>query len=150
MPQNMVQPPPMPRAILNRHHHARRSASSIAPKLEPGIASLPQPTGVQQSLASPKNRPTPPSHATSPTNPTQPFGSQAASSPVPSDHTSMRTTIPQTMKPPLAPMPGMTAAARQQMMQQHATGSRPPAYYPTSSFQNHFQQLGKLAHFLSI
>ncbi|KAI4870791.1 hypothetical protein F4820DRAFT_466498 [Hypoxylon rubiginosum] len=143
MPQNMVQPPPMPRAILNRHHHARRSASSIAPKLEPGVTSLPHPAGVQQSIASPKNRPTPPSHAASPTNPTPPFGSQAAPSPAPSDHTSMRSAIPPQMKPQLAPMPGMAAAARQQMMQQHAGGPRPTAFYP-ASFQNHFQQLGKL------
>ncbi|OTA59978.1 hypothetical protein K449DRAFT_332988 [Hypoxylon sp. EC38] len=144
MPQNMVQPPPMPRAILNRHHHARRSGSSIAPKLEPGVTSLPQPTGVQQSLASPKTRPTPPSHAASPTNPTPPFGNQATASPAPSDHTSMRTTIPPPMKPQLAPMTGMAVAARQQMMQQHSAGPRPTAFYPTSSFQNHFQQLGKL------
>ncbi|KAI0131622.1 hypothetical protein F4776DRAFT_151434 [Hypoxylon sp. NC0597] len=120
MPQNMVQPPPMPRAILNRHHHARRSGSSIAPKLEPGVTSLSQPTGVQQSLASPKTRPTPPSHAASPTNPTPSFGNQATASPAPSDHTSM---------------------PRQQMMQQHSGGPRPTAFYPTSSFQNHFQQL---------
>lgn len=149
MPQNMVQPPPMPRAILNRHHHARRSASSIAPKLEPGVTSLPQPSGMQQSIASPKNRPTPPSHAASPTNPTPPFGSQAAASPVPSEHTNMRSAIPPQMKPQLAPMPGMAAAARQQMMQQHAGGPRPTAFYPTS-FQNHFQQLGKLTRLLCI
>ncbi|TGJ83396.1 hypothetical protein E0Z10_g5370 [Xylaria hypoxylon] len=40
MPQNMMQPPPIQRAILNRHHNSRRSASSIAPKLEPGITSI--------------------------------------------------------------------------------------------------------------
>lgn len=145
----MVQPPPMPRAILNRHHHSRRSGSSIAPKLEPGIPSLAQPTSVQQSLASPKTRPTPPSHAASPTNPTPSFGNQATASPAPSDPTSMRTTIAQPMKPQLAPMPGMAAAAaaRQQMMQHHAAAPRPTAFYPTSSFQNHFQQLGKLTRF---
>lgn len=149
MPQNMVQPPPMPRAILNRHHHARRSASSIAPKLEPGVSNLAQSAGVQ-ALASPKTRPTPPSHAASPTNPTPPFGTQATSSPAPSEHTNMRSTIPPPMKSQLAPMPGMAAAARQQMMQQqqqqqqqqqHAAGPRPPTFYPTPSFQNHFQQL---------
>lgn len=150
MPQNMVQPPPMPRAILNRHHHARRSASSIAPKLEPGVTSLSQPTGVQQAIASPKTRPTPPSHAASPTNPTPPFGNQTTASPAPSDHTNMRTTIPPPMKPQLAPMPGMAAAARQQMMQQHAGGPRPTSFYPTPSFQNHFQQLGKLTRFFCV
>ncbi|KAI0180182.1 hypothetical protein GGR52DRAFT_568936 [Hypoxylon sp. FL1284] len=141
MPQNMVQPPPMPRAILNRHNHSRRSASSIAPKLEPGVASLPQPTGVQQPMASPKNRPTPP-HAASPTNPTPPFGGQAASPTAPPDPRSIRPTVPPQMKQQLAPMPGMAAAARQHMMQQ-AGGPRPPAFYP-AAFENHFQQLGKL------
>ncbi|KAG4217824.1 hypothetical protein PC116_g33696 [Phytophthora cactorum] len=62
----------------------------------------------------------------------------------------MRTTIPPPMKPQLAPMPGMTVAARQQLLQQHAAGARPTAFYPTPSFQNHFQQLGKLARFFCI
>ncbi|OTA93226.1 hypothetical protein M434DRAFT_11766 [Hypoxylon sp. CO27-5] len=138
MPQNMVQPPPMPRAILNRHHHARRSGSSIAPKLEPGVTSLPQPTGVQQSLASPKTRPTPPSHAASPTNPTPPFGNQATASPAPSDHTSMRTTIPPPIKPQLAPMTGMAVAAQQEydaptdMMDEPEPDTPGPGPYPTT------------------
>ncbi|KAI0007818.1 hypothetical protein F4779DRAFT_628878 [Xylariaceae sp. FL0662B] len=143
MPQNMVQPPPMPRAILNRHH-PRRSGSSIAPKLEPGITSLPPPTSLQQSIASPKTRPTPPSHAASPTDPTPPFSNQAAVSPTSSDHTSMRPPIPPPVKPQMTSMPGMAAGPRPQMMQQHSAGPRPTSFYPTPSFQNHFQQLGKL------
>ncbi|KAI1640982.1 hypothetical protein F4809DRAFT_637114 [Biscogniauxia mediterranea] len=144
MPQNMVQPPPIQRAILNRHHHSRRSGSSIAPKLEPGIASLPPPTGLQQSLASPKTRPTPPSHAASPTNPTPPYGNHVStSSPTTSEHPGMRPPMPPGTKQPIAPMPGMTAGSRQPMMPQHpASGQRPPTFYPTPSFQNHFQQLG--------
>ncbi|KAL2074416.1 hypothetical protein VTL71DRAFT_8194 [Oculimacula yallundae] len=54
---NMAQAPTVQRAIMNRHHQARRSNSSIAPKLEPGAA-----------LHSPQSRPTPSSHASSPTS----------------------------------------------------------------------------------
>lgn len=57
MPPNMAQAPTVQRAIMNRHHQARRSNSSIAPKLEPGAP-----------LQSPQSRPTPPSHASSPTS----------------------------------------------------------------------------------
>ncbi|CAJ2510207.1 Uu.00g061070.m01.CDS01 [Anthostomella pinea] len=146
MPQNMVQPPPIQRGMLNRQHHPRRSGSSIAPKLEPGMPSLPPPNGINQALVSPKSRPTPPSHAASPINPTPPYGGHmAASSPAASDHTGMRPAMPPPPKQHMPPMPGMGAAQRQQMMQQQPTsGPRPPAFYPTPSFQNHFQQLGKL------
>ncbi|PQE05414.1 BZIP transcription factor protein [Rutstroemia sp. NJR-2017a BVV2] len=57
--QNMAQPPTVQRAIMNRHHQARRSNSSIAPKLEPGVAF--------HNNQSPQSRPTPPSHVSSPT-----------------------------------------------------------------------------------
>ncbi|TAQ87769.1 hypothetical protein B7494_g3913 [Chlorociboria aeruginascens] len=60
MPQNMAQAPTVQRAIMNRHHQARRSNSNIAPKMEPGIS-------LQNNL-SPQSRPTPPSHASSPTS----------------------------------------------------------------------------------
>lgn len=56
MPQNMAQAPTVQRAIMNRHNQARRSNSNIAPKLEPGV------------IQSPQSRPTPPSHASSPTS----------------------------------------------------------------------------------
>ncbi|KAJ8120956.1 hypothetical protein ONZ43_g2474 [Nemania bipapillata] len=49
MPQNMMQPPPIQRAILNRHHNSRRPASSIAPKLEPGVTSVPAQLSIQPS-----------------------------------------------------------------------------------------------------
>ncbi|KAJ3556113.1 hypothetical protein NPX13_g10208 [Xylaria arbuscula] len=155
MPQNMMQPPPIQRAILNRHHSSRRSASSIAPKLEPGVTSVPAQVNIQPSIASPKTRPTPPSHAASPTNPTPPFsGHIATASPTAtgSDHANIRTTMPPPMKQPMPPMPGILPNPRQQLMQQQqqqqqqqhqaASGPRPPSVYPTSSFQNHFQQLG--------
>ncbi|SPQ22702.1 1ebd752f-bab6-494b-a9a2-7fbaa6453d8a [Thermothielavioides terrestris] len=75
VPQTLVQPPPIQRAILNRHH-ARRSNSGIAPKLEPGIPAspLPPPIQPQPSALSPRNRQTP-SHSASPTGTTS-FGSQ--------------------------------------------------------------------------
>ena len=88
MPQNMVQPPPLPRAILNRHH-ARRSGSSIAPKLDIGSSSLPPPNlgGMNPGhptptsvVASPKSRPTPSSHSASPAASTSAYGQSPAAS----------------------------------------------------------------------
>ncbi|KAI3336368.1 hypothetical protein HD806DRAFT_3448 [Xylariaceae sp. AK1471] len=148
MAQNMMQPPPIQRAILNRHHNSRRSASSIAPKVEPGVTSVPNQTNIQPSVASPKTRPTPPSHAASPTHPTPPYNSHmAATSPTAAaapDHGNMRTAMPPPMKQPLTSMSGILHGPRQQMMQQQqhqaTSGPRPPSIYPTS-FQSHFQQL---------
>lgn len=87
-PQNMVQPPPLPRSIINRHH-ARRSHSSIAPKVDMGGTALPgsgfvginpghpTPTSVG---ASPKSRPTPSSHSASPAASTSVYGQSPAAS----------------------------------------------------------------------
>ncbi|KAI0390174.1 hypothetical protein F5Y17DRAFT_472121 [Xylariaceae sp. FL0594] len=162
MPQNMMQPPPIQRAILSRHHSSRRSASSIAPKLEPGATSVPNAAGIQPSITSPKTRPTPPSHAASPTNPAPPYaGHLGVSSPTAAatDHGNMRAAMPPPMKPPMATMPGLLPGPRPHMMQQQpqqqhhqsqqqqphtAPGQRAPSVFPTSSFQSHFQQLGKL------
>ncbi|KAI1828306.1 hypothetical protein F4861DRAFT_535268 [Xylaria intraflava] len=171
MPQNMMQPPPIQRALLNRHHNSRRSTSSIAPKIEPGVTSAPGQANLQSSVASPKSRPTPPSHAASPTNPTPPYsGHIAANSPTAAtpDHGNVRAAMPPPMKQTMPSMPGILPSPRQQLMQQQqqqqpqqsqpqpqpqpqqqqqqsqaTSGSRPPALYPTSSFQSHFQQLGK-------
>lgn len=135
VPPNMVQPPPIQRAIMNRHHQSRRSNSSIAPKSEPH-SSLPPPLQPHSSATSPKNsRPTPSSHSNSPTN--------AAFSPAPSDNTSVRGSVG--ARPPMSQMQG---APRPQMMQ---NGSRPgpptsnggASFYPTPAFQNHIEQLGK-------
>ncbi|KAK0622844.1 hypothetical protein B0T14DRAFT_425401 [Immersiella caudata] len=157
MPQNLVQPPPIQRAILNRHH-ARRSNSSIAPKLEPGIVSpLPPPLHAHSSATSPKSRPTPSSHSASPAATTS-YGSQHGASPASSDHlsASIRPTMPTStsMKAPPTPhalsnMPGqrqMQMAALQQGVA-HARGVVPGTaapFYPTPSFQSHIDQLGKL------
>ncbi|KAK0645851.1 hypothetical protein B0T16DRAFT_457842 [Cercophora newfieldiana] len=156
MPQNLVQPPPIQRAILNRHH-ARRSNSSIAPKLEPGIVSpLPPPLHAHSSATSPKSRPTPSSHSASPAATT--YSSQHGASPASSDHLSASIRQPMSastsMKAPPTPhslssMPGqrqMQMAALQHSASQ-ARGTGPAAaaaFYPTPSFQNHIEQLGKL------
>ena len=133
----MVQPPPIQRAIMNRHHQSRRSNSSIAPKAE-SVSSVPPPMQPHSSATSPKNtRPTPSSHSNSPTNP--------GYSPAPSDNTSVRGSMG-AARPPMPPMQG---ASRQQVMQQSNVRSAPSApnggasYYPTPAFQNHIEQLGK-------
>lgn len=155
MAPNMVQPPPIQRTMFNRHHHSRRSGSSIAPKLEAVTNSLPPPLHGIQAAASPKTRPTPPSHAASPTNPNPTFG-QPVTSPSTADQPGIRSTLPQPMRPPLPPMQGpmAAAAARQQMLQAGASSGANPAsrtapFYPTQSFQNHIEQLGKLTRVLN-
>ncbi|KAB8296833.1 hypothetical protein EYC80_002245 [Monilinia laxa] len=77
MQQNMVQPPTVQRAIMNRHHQARRSNSSIAPKLEPGVSF--------HNNQSPQPRPTPSSHASSPTTSSPGFNNQGVLTPPSSD-----------------------------------------------------------------
>jgi len=66
----MAQAPTVQRAIMNRHHQARRSNSSIAPKIEPGAP-----------LQSPQARPTPSSHASSPTSNSPGFHNLGAMTP---------------------------------------------------------------------
>ena len=147
MPQNLVQPPPIQRAIMNRHHQSRRSNSNIAPKAEPGVV-LPPPIQPHSTVTSPKNnRPTPSSHSNSPSN-TGPGYSPAAS-----DSISMRGSMPgmPRQQMPQPQMPQSTQPPRQPMMQ--AGGRGGPAgsgasYYPTPAFQNHMEQLGKLTFFL--
>lgn len=164
MPQNLVQPPPIQRAILNRHH-ARRSQSSIAPKLEPGmsISPLPAPIHSHNSALSPKSRQTPSSHSDSPSGTTS-FGSQHGASPANSDHLNppIRPPLPPgtAMKAPppphLGPLHGLPAPRQLQIpgIQQatnHARGGvtgNPASFYPTPSFQNHIEQLGKLSRLL--
>lgn len=163
MPQNLVQPPPMPRALLNRHH-SRRSNSSVAPKVEPGVPVQPTPLHLNHpspSVASPKSRPTPSSHATSPSNTNSVFGaSPTSSAPDPMSATSMRppmTAPAAAMK--AAPsqmnvMAGVTQTGPGRPVQQHQQQRRmqpvqpsqptPAAhnnYYPTPGFQNHIEQL---------
>ncbi|KAJ1335092.1 AP-1-like transcription factor [Microdochium nivale] len=121
MPQNMVQPPPIQRAMFNRHHGARRSASSIAPKTDSGVGNaVANNSNLAQSMASPKSRPTPPSHVASPTTSTPGFSGSAAS-PIAAGPHGLRSTLPAPLParvPQMAPMPGMSAAGRQQLLAQ--------------------------------
>lgn len=170
MPQNLIQPPPIQRALLNRHH-ARRTNSSIAPKLEPGVAAGPLLPPLQSphaltTGASPKNRPTPPSHGASPTATS--YSSQHGASPATSgsDHMSgqVRHHHPpnNSMKAPPIPVGGMAApgapTARKMHMPRpqqtagapHVSGGVSTApFYATQAYQNHIEQLGKLTPLIS-
>ncbi|OIW33007.1 hypothetical protein CONLIGDRAFT_160979 [Coniochaeta ligniaria NRRL 30616] len=166
MPQNMVQPPPIQRALLNRHH-ARRSNSSIAPKLEPGVVAGPLPPPLQSphvlaTGASPKNRPTPPSHTASPTATS--YSSQHGVSPATSGSDHMNGQVRHqhppnnSMKAPPVPVGGLAAAgaaaaaaaARQMHMAraqqapgapQVSGGVSAAPFYATQAYQNHIEQL---------
>lgn len=142
MPQNLVQPPTIQRAIMNRHHQSRRSNSNIAPKAEPGIT-LPPPIQPHSTATSPQNRPTPSSHSNSPSN-TGPGYSPAAS-----DSISMRGSTMGLPRQPMSqqPMQQTSQPQRQPMMQNGGRGGpvgSGASYYPTPAFQNHMDQLGKL------
>ncbi|KAK2594931.1 hypothetical protein QQS21_007334 [Conoideocrella luteorostrata] len=136
VPQNIVQPPPIQRPIMNRHHN-RKSNSSIAPKLETAGSGL----QTHKPVTSPKNRPTPSSHSNSPTNPGSTF------SPAPSDSISMRGSISglAAARQQLS-LGGVGQAARSSVLQQTATprsslAGAGASYYPTPSFHNHAEQL---------
>lgn len=169
MPQNLVQQPPIQRALLNRHH-ARRSQSSIAPKLEPGItiSPLPPPVHSHASALSPKSRPTPSSHSASPSTTTT-FGSHSGASPATSDGMipPIRPHLPPASALKILPpsqlgngVPGLAQQQRHSMQmpglqqgQNHmrnSVGGNTTSFYPTPSFQNHIEQLGKLTRFLSL
>lgn len=136
MPQNLVQPPPIQRAIMNRHNQSRRANSAIAPKTEVGN-NMPTP---HRTTASPRTRPTPPSHSNSPTNTAQGF------SPAASDTLSMKSSITTMPRQQIHPLPP-PQVQRQHPQPRHAHGPPPvsagAAYYPTPAFQNHIEQLGK-------
>jgi len=162
-----VQPPPIQRPIINRHH-PRRSNSGIAPKIEPGINVTPLPPPLQpHSALSPTNRPTPSSHSASPPG-TASFGSQHAPSPAGSDHLnpSMRPTppsgpvmkaTPPQMGPPVHGLPTPRSMHQPIGGLQHSVNNQPrpsvsgstASFYPTPSFQNHIEQLGKYTPLLS-
>lgn len=153
MPQTMAQPT-VQRAIMNRHHQARRSNSSIAPKLEPGV------------IQSPQTRPTPPSHVSSPTSNSPGFHNPGVLTPPASDaqmHYQQQQQRLQAAKPQQQqPQPGMPGSANllvntggvgvplgqkgQGSSGTGSTGGTPvaAAYYPSGPFQNHIEQLGKL------
>jgi hypothetical protein len=149
---NMAQAPTVQRAIMNRHHQARRSNSNIAPKLEP-------------PLQSPQLRPTPGSHVSSPTSNSPGFSNPGVMTPPASD--------PQTPHPRLhAPkaashgLPGNQALLANTGVIGTGLGSKgqgssgsgssvgtpiAAVHYPSPfqnfrnpNFRNHIEQLGKL------
>lgn len=148
MPQNMAQPT-VQRAIMNRHHQARRSNSSIAPKLEPGAP-----------MQSPQSRPTPSSHASSPTSNSPGFHNQGVMTPPASDamqfqqqqQQRLQATKPQPVhglqpNPGMMGNPGGVVNPLGQKVQGNSgtggTGGTPvaAAYYPSPNFQNHIVSL---------
>lgn len=137
MPQNLVQPPPLQRTMMHRHH-ARKSTSSIAPKTEPGTG-LPPPLQPHKTAPSPKNRPAPSSHSNSPNM------ASSAFSPAASDTMSMRGSISGLSRQQMTPISVTTPTSRQPMVQPGSRGAMNSgaSFYPTPSFQNHIEQLGK-------
>jgi hypothetical protein len=158
MPQNMVQPPTVQRAIMNRHHQARRSNSNIAPKLEPGAPPAPH---SMNSNPSPQSRPTPSSHHSSPTTNSPVYAAQGVLTPPASDaQMQMQQQQQQGRLQPLKPqvhhgLPGsqqpggigpLVAMKGPGSSGQSSMGGVPAAYYsgPFQNHQTHIEQLGKL------
>ncbi|KAL5604742.1 hypothetical protein BROUX41_001913 [Berkeleyomyces rouxiae] len=148
MPQNIVQPPPIQRAIMNRHNQNRRPGS-IATKLDTvPISPLPPPlhqAGLG-SLTSPRNRPMPASnHPNSPSASGPTFAGPAALSPAASDYMPSRTSVPPSIKSHMSPINSMPAPP--QIMNPHqqphsqSRAAQAASYYPTPGFQNHIEQL---------
>ncbi|KFY25422.1 hypothetical protein V493_04670 [Pseudogymnoascus sp. VKM F-4281 (FW-2241)] len=143
MPQGMAMPPTVQRAIMNRHHQARRSNSNIAPKLEP-VVPLGNP--------SPQSRPTPSSHHSSPTS-TSPGFAQAnvLTPPAPEAQIQQQQQrAHQPLKPQMNHGLGVSVGPQnaglgpalkgiQAAAGAGVSGDAPTAYYP--SFQNHIEQL---------
>lgn len=153
MPQNMAQPPTVQRAIMNRHHQARRSISNIAPKIEPGA--IPASHSVMHSNPSPQSRQTPSSHHSSPSSNSPGFPTQGVMTPPASESQMML------QQPRVHPQPkqqlhhglpvlattGLGVALGSPLKGSGSSGGPagmggvPATYY---AFQNHIEQLGKL------
>lgn len=155
MPQNMAQAPTVQRAIMNRHNQARRSNSNIAPKIEPGAP-----------LQSPQSRPTPSSHASSPTSNSPGFHNPGVMTPPASDsqiqHQQQQHQRMQVPKPQIhhglpgnqglvgnPVMIGATLGPKGQGSSGTGSAGGTPiaaAYYPSpfQNMKNHIEQLGKL------
>ena len=137
--------PALQRAIMNRHQQARRSSGSMAPlKLEPTPLSIPP------SLRSPGRYTncTSPSQASSSSSTSPAYVNQGVMTPPGSDHVLEH-------RPPLMHLGHgvRTASAPQISPLVTSPGGaprpsvghvRPSSFYP-SPFQNHIDQLGKLA-----
>jgi len=158
MPQNMAQAPTVQRAIMNRHHQARRSNSNIAPKIEPGAP----------PLQSPQSRPTPSSHASSPTSNSSGFHNPGVMTPPASDSQLQHPPPPQQqqrLQAPKLPLPHAITGNPGIVSNTGVIGNPPgpkghgssgtsstggtpvaAAYYPSpfQNMKNHIEQLGKL------
>lgn len=148
---------------MNRHHQARRSASGISSKYDPGHPAAAHREVV--SVQSPQLQPTPPSQTSSPSTTKSPgFVGQGGMTSPPSDLQAQQQLQLQQQQPRrqqqlkvnchprIQPHPGIrmpsTDQSAAQLTPQTAgpTGSgsaRTTTYYP-SPFQNHTDQLGKL------
>ncbi|KAI9812184.1 MAG: hypothetical protein M1827_004850 [Pycnora praestabilis] len=156
------QQPPIQRAIMNRHHQARRSASGVTPKIEPGNAMSQTPREAIYPNRSPQLQPTPPSHISSPTTSRSPgFAAQGVMTPpVPDLQAQQMQQHQQQQQRPQPPLKrtsqphhhsplhdaghlGPTSESPRGSTGGTGTGSSagvPNAYYP-SPFQNHIDQL---------
>ncbi|KAI9787300.1 MAG: hypothetical protein M1835_002819 [Candelina submexicana] len=158
-----TQQPPIQRAIINRRHQARRSASSITPKIETNNAA---PQSSRESVlqsGSPQLQPTPPSQTSSPSTSSKSTGfvTQSVMTPPapdvlaqhpqqqhPQQQQQHKSYAPSQQQAP-TPNPGFSSPRNNSTTGQQ--GSRPittaapsSTYYP-SPFQNHIDQLGKLS-----
>ncbi|KHN99627.1 MEAB protein [Metarhizium album ARSEF 1941] len=133
VPQNIVQPPPIQRPIMNRQHHSRKSASCIAPKLEPGSGAVG--TAAMQARKphnSPKSRPAPSSHSNSPNN------GSSAFSPAPSDSISLRGSISGLTRQHLS-LAGTTQPSRSTVLQvstPRSVSGTSGSFYATPTFRS--------------
>ncbi|CAI4217893.1 unnamed protein product [Parascedosporium putredinis] len=148
VPQPVSQPPPVQRAIMNRHHQSRRSVSSIAPKVEPGVGQLATPPASLSFGAPPA--PSPPASevgplrtpATAPQHQLSPVPGPAAISPAKSRPNPALSSASSAANSRFA-----TATAASSVVTPNATPATitsPNAasgYYATPSFQNHIEQL---------
>lgn len=109
MPQNLVQPPPIQRAIMSRH--PRKSISAIAPKAEPGTQGR---LSVSAASGSPGN-------------------SGSGFSPSGSDSLSMRSSISGLTRQQMTPLSSTTSGSQSVMQPRAGAGS----FYPGSGQLDH-------------
>ncbi|MCJ1367533.1 hypothetical protein MMC16_006667 [Acarospora aff. strigata] len=161
-PASSNQPSPIQRALMNRHHQTRRSASGITPKFDPAHPGV-------IPAQSPQLQPTPPSQTSSPSTTKSPgFVAQGGMTPPASDLQAQQQLQPQVQHQHQQPLPHPPPKAQSRARIQPHPGIRIPSadtigaqlapqtarsagngsagtstFYP-SPFQNHIDQLGKL------
>ena len=147
----MAQPPTVQRAIMNRHHQARRSNSNIAPKLEPVVSGH---HPVSMINPSPQSRPTPSSHHSSPSSASPAFSQPGVMTPPGSEiqqqhPAQLHQRVQHPLKPQMSNGMSRGSGVNGQMKPPGSSGTGsmggPNASYYPSPFQNHIEQLGKLS-----